>query len=148
MIAWEATQGPPNFDWKRRTDGPPASSASLLDANSSVSVDTRETQNDKDDCFPSIEVESEYDDDGLLPDAPIPPLQRYAHADCKTEQDALRDDMIFMFMSSVTAFEAQFRRFASVVLEDEVDRDLVTQGFDKFKYGLDCAVESVNSARR
>lgn len=96
--------------------------------------------------------ESADDDELVLPDTPIPLLQRNIHARCEREKAALRGEFLPMFLNSMSAFEAQIQYFTSAFFDDKTDREGILGAFDDLKERVRIAIDrqkgSVDSSRR
>lgn len=97
-------------------------------------------------------AESADDDENLLPDTPVPLLQRNIHARCEKEKKAFRGELLPMFLKSMSALEAQIQWFASAILDDESDREGVLEACEDLKERVQLAIDrqtiSTNLSRR
>lgn len=90
--------------------------------------------------------DSDFDDgsdDGSLPKGPVPPLRRNLHTKRETEDD-LKQGILTTFEDSMKAFEAELQSFTHAVLEDEEDRENVTDAFRSFRERVDTVFERYN----
>lgn len=90
--------------------------------------------------------ESDLDDDGddeSLPEGPIPPLRRNLHLKRGTEED-LKHDIIATLRDHMNAFEAELQGFTEAVIEEDADREDVTNAFRYFRETADTVFERYN----